>query len=109
MPDIVAQYDSNEDPHLRSEFLEAVGMTRTQVEYLRLRRDAEERASKSPMTSDDAPPRSPGEAPGPRGRGPRRAPRRSRVADSRPPNRDAMNRRRARGTTWSIVIVIELD
>ncbi|MFI1187656.1 hypothetical protein [Streptomyces californicus] len=36
---LVEQYDSIEDPHLRSEFLVATGTTRSYINALRLRRD----------------------------------------------------------------------
>ncbi|MFH8883796.1 hypothetical protein [Streptomyces californicus] len=36
---LVEQYDSIEDPYLRSEFLDAVGTTRSYINALRLRRD----------------------------------------------------------------------
>ncbi|PVC96702.1 hypothetical protein DBP19_10500 [Streptomyces sp. CS090A] len=36
---LVEQYDSIEDPYLRSEFLDAVGTTRSRINHLRLLRD----------------------------------------------------------------------
>ncbi|MEU3204962.1 hypothetical protein ABZ702_14025 [Streptomyces cyaneofuscatus] len=37
--ELVEQYDSIEDPYLRSEFLDAVGTTRSRINHLRLLRD----------------------------------------------------------------------
>ncbi|WP_411079287.1 hypothetical protein [Streptomyces sp. cmx-18-6] len=96
---LVEQYDSIEDdPYLRSEFLDAVGTTRSYINWLRLRRDrAAPRGSSTPAPDEVAP-----QAPGPDdGKGAQRPvpplPNRSRTANTRPPNNTggiSRNRRR---------------
>ncbi|MFD3903573.1 hypothetical protein HXS80_23635 [Streptomyces sp. CB04723] len=103
---LVEQYDSIEDPDLRSEFLDAVGTTRSYINALRLRRDkAAARDASAPEASGE-----------PRNRGPRRRlPRlrlRNRGTTGRPPRyagsvRSRNSRNRARPEF--VVIVFKLD
>ncbi|MBK0376803.1 MULTISPECIES: hypothetical protein [unclassified Streptomyces] len=103
---LVEQYDSIEDPDLRSEFLDAVGTTRSYINALRLRRDkAAARDASAPEASG-----------APRNRGPRRRlPRlrlRNRGTTGRPPRyagsvRSKHSRNRARPEF--VVIVFKLD
>ncbi|MFJ4968800.1 hypothetical protein [Streptomyces sp. NPDC088755] len=49
---LVEQYDSIEDPGLRSDFLDAVGTTRSRIDHLRLLRD---RAAARSIAADQDP------------------------------------------------------
>ncbi|MFJ4961397.1 hypothetical protein EES43_09920 [Streptomyces sp. ADI96-02] len=107
---LVEQYDSIEDPHLRSEFLDAAGTTPSYINALRLRRDrAAARRASEPTTP---------EAPGPVGdkvtrRRPPLLSTRSRVSVTRPPNNRGgaarHRRRRNRERPDVVVIVFRLD
>ncbi|MFC8535423.1 hypothetical protein ACFUJY_15890 [Streptomyces sp. NPDC057249] len=99
---LVDQYDSIEDPWLRSEFLDAIGTTRPRIDALRARRDAAREADARPA------PKSPHRRPS---RLRARSPRRPRVTSTRPSNRTDIryiSRRRAPRTVV-LVIVIRLD
>ncbi|MEU0378145.1 hypothetical protein ABZ093_12715 [Streptomyces cyaneofuscatus] len=84
---LVEQYDSIEDPGLRSDFLDAVGTTRSRINHLRLLRD---RAAARSIAADPEPEEEVTPADG--GKGARRPvpplPNRSRTPDviTRPPN-----------------------
>ncbi|MFF5773677.1 hypothetical protein ACFY8V_25015 [Streptomyces californicus] len=103
---LVEQYDSIEDPDLRSEFLDAVGTTRSYINALRFRRDkAAARDASAPESSG-----------APKNRGPRRrVPRlrlRNRGTTGRPPRyagsvRSKYSRNRARPDL--VVIIFKLD
>ncbi|WP_030740247.1 hypothetical protein [Streptomyces griseus] len=103
---LVEQYDSIEDPDLRSEFLDAVGTTRSYINALRLRRDkAAARDASAPEASG-----------APKNRGPRpRVPRlrlRNRGTTGRPPRYAGSVRskyRRNRARQEFVVIVFKLD
>lgn len=98
---LVEQYDSVEDPYLRSEFLDAVGTTPSYINALRLRRDkAAARNASAPEAS--GPPKDKG----PRRRVPRLL--RNRGTTSRPP-KDAgsvRNKRRRNGARPEFVVII---
>ncbi|WGP10350.1 hypothetical protein [Streptomyces sp. SH5] len=104
---LVEQYDSVEDPNLRSEFLDAVGTTRSYINALRLRRDkgAARNASDAPETTgapDDK---------GPRRRVPR-PPLRNRGVTTRPPKYAGSvrnKRRRNRARPEFVIIIFKLD
>ncbi|MFC8859406.1 hypothetical protein [[Kitasatospora] papulosa] len=49
---LVEQFDSIEDPYLRSEFLDAVGTTRSYINALRLRRDQAAGKTSAPIEPD---------------------------------------------------------
>ncbi|MFI6723673.1 hypothetical protein [Streptomyces atratus] len=110
---LVEQYDFLDDPDLRSDFLDAMGTTRSYINALRLRRDAARKAAKAAHESDEATP-GPG---GPRSdkESKRREPllpRRSRVAVTRPPNKSGgtvRRRRRNRERPDVVVIILRLD
>ncbi|MGW0644554.1 hypothetical protein [Streptomyces sp. EN27] len=104
---LVEQYDSIEDPCLRSEFLEAVGTTRSYINALRLRRDkaAARNASGAPETFGAPEPKAP------RRHGPRR-PLRGRGITTRPPTYAASvrnKRRRNRARPEFVIIIFKLD
>lgn len=94
---LVEQYDSIEDPHLRSEFLEAVGTTRSRINHLRLLRD---RAAARSIAADPEPEEVAPEADGAKGsqRPVPPLPNRSRTPDvtTRPPNNNGGISRRNR-------------
>ncbi|MER5614291.1 hypothetical protein [Streptomyces sp. NPDC002215] len=106
--DIVDQYDSIEDPWLRSEFLDAIGTTGTtlpRIDALRRRRDAARRAAKS------TPPQDGPTASARAGEARRRIPRtrrRPRVVVPRPPNK-GQGRRRYPSARPRVVLVIILE
>ncbi|MEU5286012.1 hypothetical protein AB0G97_18635 [Streptomyces sp. NPDC020755] len=112
--ELVEQYDSIEDPDLRSDFLVAVGTTRSYVNALRLRRDQARKASKpAHLEPDRAAPEAPGS---PNTKGPqRRTPRlpiRERGITTRPPTYagSARNKhRRNRARTEFVIIIFKLD
>ncbi|MDT0494872.1 hypothetical protein ACIOD0_06005 [Kitasatospora albolonga] len=60
---LVEQYDSIEDPDLRSDFLDAIGTTRSYINALRLRRDSAARR----ITADPEPEEVAPQAPAPNG------------------------------------------
>ncbi|WP_405662858.1 hypothetical protein OG379_14780 [Streptomyces sp. NBC_01166] len=101
----VHQYDSFEDPQLRSDYLDEIGKTRPYINALRRRLDAARKAEKA------AGERTAGPTPRGEPRRRSRSPRRPRVVGTRPPNRGdithAFRRRRAR--SFVLVIVIRLD
>ncbi|MFH9299075.1 hypothetical protein [Streptomyces sp. NPDC017520] len=103
---LVEQYDSIEDPYLRSEFLDAVGTTRSYINALRLRRDkAAARNASAPEASG------PPEDQEPRHRVPR-LPHRNRGMTSRPPKYAGSvrnKRRRNRARPAFVVIIFKLD
>ncbi|MFD7491449.1 hypothetical protein ACFV8T_03380 [Streptomyces sp. NPDC059832] len=103
--DIADQYDSIEDPWLRSEFLDAIGKTRSFIDALRRSRDF---ARAKAAAARDEPAAS---ARGKEAR--RRAPRtrrRTRVAVTRPPNKGRVRRRCPRPRPRVVlVIVLDLD
>ncbi|TXS06919.1 hypothetical protein EAO73_03580 [Streptomyces sp. col6] len=99
---LVDQYDSIEDPWLKSEFLDAIGTTRPRIDALRARRDAARETDARPAPES------------PRRRSSRlraRSPRRPRVMATRPPNRTDIRYayRRRVPRTVVLVIVIRLD
>ncbi|TYR64365.1 hypothetical protein [Streptomyces parvus] len=103
---LVEQYDSIEDPYLRSEFLDNVGTTRSYINALRLRRDkgAARNASapEAPRPPDDE---------GPRHRVPR-PPLRGRGITTRPPKYAGSvrnKRRRNRARPEFVIIIFKLD
>ncbi|MFI9036038.1 hypothetical protein [Streptomyces sp. NPDC053726] len=103
---IVEQYDSLEDPALRSDFLDAMGTTRSYINALRLRRDAARKAAKADPGPDCAV-----SSPAPRGdeepeRREPRMPRRSRGIVTRPPNNTGGVRRRRRNRERPVVVII---
>ncbi|MFJ6236441.1 hypothetical protein ACIQH0_20385 [Streptomyces griseus] len=96
---LVEQYDSIEDPYLRSEFLDAVGTTRSRINHLRLLRDraaARSIAAAPEPEPEEVAPETDG------GKGSQRPvpplPNRSRTTDvaTRPPNNTGGTRRRNR-------------
>ncbi|WP_406160599.1 hypothetical protein OG298_26560 [Streptomyces sp. NBC_01005] len=95
--DIVDQYDSIEDPWLRSEFLDAIGTTRPCVDALRCRRDAERRAAKATPPQDE-----PATTPARAGEGRRR----TRAVVTRPPNKGRVRRRYPRPHPRVLLVVI---
>lgn len=100
---IVDQYDSIEDPWLRSEFLDAIGRTRPCIDALRRRRDAAREAARAAPARDEPATSAHG------GESRRRAPRsrrRTRVVVTRPPNRGRVRRRYPRPRPRLIVVVI---
>ncbi|MFF3951700.1 hypothetical protein ACFYY1_00670 [Streptomyces sp. NPDC001890] len=105
--DIVDQYDSIEDPWLRSEFLDAIGTTLPRIDALRRRRDAERGAAKSTPPQDE--PTASARAGEARRRSPRTR-RRTRAVVTRPPNRGQGRRRYPRTRPRVVLVVIlELD
>ncbi len=110
---LVEQYDSIEDPYLRSEFLEAIGTTRSYINALRLRRDEAARKISAPAEPDRATPEAP-ESPddkGPRRRAPR-LPLRTRSITTRPPKNAGSTRnkrRRNRARPEFVIIIFKLD
>lgn len=102
---LVDQYDSLEDPWLRSEFLDAIGTTRPYIDALRARRDA---ARKADGMTTEATTESPRRRPS---RLRARSPRRPRVVATRPSNRTDIRyaSRRLVPRTVVLVIVIRLD
>ncbi|MFJ3700865.1 MULTISPECIES: hypothetical protein [unclassified Streptomyces] len=111
---LVEQYDSIEDPYLRSEFLDAVGTTRSYINALRLRRDkAARKAAAQPEQDQAIAPEAPGpvEDKGPQHRPPR-SPVRPRSTTTRPPKYAASRRnkrRRNRRSPEIVVIIFKLD
>lgn len=113
--ELVEKYDSIEDPCLRSEFLDAVGTTRSYINALRLRRDEAARKASAPAhpEPDRATPEAP-ESPDdkdPRRRGPR-LPLRNRSTTTRPPKTAGSvrnKRRRNRERPEFVVIIFKLD
>ncbi|MER7698471.1 hypothetical protein [Streptomyces sp. NPDC096095] len=114
---LVEQYDSIDDPHLRSAFLDDVGTTRSYINALRLRRDKaalKVSAPAHPEPDDRATPEAPES---PDGKSPRRprAPRlslRNRSTTTRPPKNAGSvrsKRRRNRDRTEFVVIIFKLD
>ncbi|MEV5617523.1 hypothetical protein [Streptomyces bacillaris] len=115
--DLFRQYDSIEDPDLRSEFLDAAGTTRPYIDALR---DRHSRASRRSTAADpDEVTPQPREEPLDRASRKARPPRlrkRSRtVATTRPPNnstggtpRNRRRRRRERPVRF-LVVIIRLD
>nr|PPQ57703.1 hypothetical protein C5F59_14150 [Streptomyces sp. QL37] len=113
--ELVEQYDSIEDPYLRSEFLDAVGTTRSYINALRLRRDKAALKASAPPEPDDrtATPEAHGpvDDKGPQRRTPR-PPGRSRSTTTRPPKYagSVRNKRsRNRGRSEIVVIIFRLD
>ncbi|WP_274030339.1 hypothetical protein [Streptomyces sp. MMBL 11-1] len=103
---LVEQYDSIEDPSLRSEFLDAVGTTRSHINALRLRRDKAAARNASAPETLGAP-----EDKKPRHRVPRQ-PLRNRDMSSRPPKYPGSvrnKRRRDRARPEFVVIIFKLD
>ncbi|MBM7054140.1 hypothetical protein [Streptomyces durocortorensis] len=103
---LVEQYDSIEDPCLRSEFLDAVGTTRSYINALRLRRD-KAAAGDAPAPEASGPP----EDKGPQRRVPR-LPLRNRGITTRPPKYAGSvrnKRRRNRARPEFVVIIFKLD
>ncbi|MDX3687246.1 MULTISPECIES: hypothetical protein [unclassified Streptomyces] len=112
---LVEQFDSIEDPYLRSEFLDAVGTTRSYINALRLRRDQAARKTSAPIEPDQEAAtgtktgRVDGE--GPQRRTPR-PPVRTRVLATRPPRYAGSvrsKRRRNRRRPEIVVIIFKLD
>ncbi|MCC8478089.1 hypothetical protein C6W96_12055 [Streptomyces sp. CS149] len=103
---LVEQYDSIEDPCLRSEFLDAAGTTRSHIDALRLRRDqAAARDVSTPEASG------PPEDKGTRPRVPR-LPLRNRGITTRPPKYAGSvrnKRRRNRARPEFVIIIFKLD
>ncbi|WP_330238910.1 hypothetical protein [Streptomyces sp. NBC_00525] len=92
---LVDQYDSFEDPWLRSEFLDAIGRTRPCIDALRARRDA----ARTEDTPGPVPPR-------------RRRPGSRRAAPTRPRNRTDLRypyRRRLPRTVVLVIVIGGLD
>ncbi|MGA5468464.1 hypothetical protein ACPCUK_06455 [Streptomyces arboris] len=86
---LVEQYDSIEDPGLRSDFLDAVGTTRSRINHLRLLRDrAAARSIAADPEPEDVAPEADGGKGTPRPVPPLPLPNRSRTPDvtTRPPN-----------------------
>ncbi|MFD5134825.1 hypothetical protein ACFWMX_00930 [Streptomyces sp. NPDC058378] len=112
---LVEQFDSIEDPYLRSEFLDAVGTTRSYINALRLRRDQAARKASAPIEPDQeaaAEPK-PGQVgeEGPQRRTPR-LPVRTRILATRPPRYAGSvrsRRRRNRRRPEIVVIIFKLD
>ncbi|MFL3866465.1 hypothetical protein LT966_07545 [Streptomyces griseobrunneus] len=119
--DLLRQYDSIEDPALRSELLDAVGTTRAYIDALRDRRTKSSRRSSAADQDpgEVAPTPQPLEEPldraGRKARPPRLRKRSRTVATTRPPNNDTggtpRNRRRRRRERPArfLVIIIRLD
>ncbi|KQX28854.1 hypothetical protein ASD97_05555 [Streptomyces sp. Root63] len=111
---LVEQYDSIEDPYLRSEFLDAVGTTRSYINALRLRRDKARKASTPEHPEPGhAVPEAPGspDTEGPRRRTPR-LPIRERGITTRPPKHAGSvrnKRRRNRARPEFVIIIFKLD
>lgn len=111
---LVKQYDSIEDPYLRSEFLDAVGTTRSYINALRLRRDKARKASTPEHPEPGhAVPEAPGspDTEGPRRRTPR-LPIRERGITTRPPKHAGSvrnKRRRNRARPEFVIIIFKLD
>ncbi|MFD4237076.1 hypothetical protein [Streptomyces sp. NPDC058542] len=113
--ELVEQYDSIEDPCLRSEFLGAVGTTRSYINALRLRRD---RARKASVPAHPEPDHAVTQAPGspnaekdPQRRTPR-LPIRERAVSTRPPRYAGSirnKRRRNRARPEFVIIIFKLD
>ncbi|NEC01735.1 hypothetical protein [Streptomyces anulatus] len=111
---LVEQYDSIEDPYLRSDFLDEVGTTRSYIDALRLRRDTARKASTPEHSGPD---RTDPEAPGsPNTKGLRRrtprAPIRERGITTRPPKQASSvrnKRRRNRARPEFVIIIFKLD
>ncbi|MEU2098643.1 hypothetical protein ABZ741_36115 [Streptomyces globisporus] len=103
---LVEQYDSIEVPYLLSEFLDAVGTTRSYIDALRLRRDkAAARNASAPEASG------PPDDTGPRHRLPRR-PLRNRGITTGPPKYAGSvrnKRRRNRARPEFVIIIFKLD
>ncbi|MFH9133197.1 hypothetical protein [Streptomyces sp. NPDC017524] len=98
---LVEQYDSIEDPYLRSEFLDAVGTTRSYISALRLPRD--KAVLKVPAHPEPDNRATPGAHESPVGKTPRRhrAPRlslRNRSTTTRPPKNAGSVRNKLRLT-----------
>ncbi|OLO33125.1 hypothetical protein PZ61_0223230 [Streptomyces sp. MNU77] len=111
---LVEQYDSIEDPYLRSDFLDEVGTTRSYIDALRLRRDKARKASTpehpGPDRTDPDAPDSPNTR-GPRRRTPR-APISKRGITTRPPKQAGSvrnKRRRNRARPEFVIIIFKLD
>lgn len=110
---LVEQYDSIEDPYLRSEFLDAVGATRSHINALRLRRDkpaldapAHPAPGRATPEATDAP-----DDKGPQHRAPRPS-LRNRSVITRPPKYASSvrnKRRRNRARPEFVVIIFKLD
>ncbi|MEU3320438.1 hypothetical protein [Streptomyces sp. NPDC006785] len=103
---LVEQYDSIEDPYLRSEFLDAVGTTVSHINALRLRRD---QAAARDASAPEAP--CPPNDSGPRRRVPR-PPLRKRGITTRPPKYAGSvrnKRRRNRARPEFVIIIFKLD
>ncbi|MEU2404068.1 hypothetical protein ABZ609_07090 [Streptomyces rubiginosohelvolus] len=101
---LVEQYDSIEDPYLRSEFLDSVGTTLSHINALRLRRD---QAAARNASAPEAP--CPPDGKGPRRRVPRPP---LRGITTRPPKsagsvRNKLRRNRARPEF--VIIIFKLD
>lgn len=113
--DLFGQYDSFEDPELRSEFLEAMGITRAHINAQRSRHIKASRRSAASEPDEVAPrPREETLASKSRKSRPPRLRRRSRTTATRPPNntgetfRSRQRRRRERPAKF-LVIIIRLD
>jgi len=113
--DLFGQYDSFEDPELRSEFLDAMGATRPHINAQRRRHIKASRRSAA-VEPDEVPPQPREEIPTSKSRK-RRPPRlrkRSRTTVTRPPSntgetfRSRQRRRRERPAKF-LVIIIRLD
>ncbi|MEU3132168.1 hypothetical protein ABZ691_05035 [Streptomyces sp. NPDC006854] len=103
---LVEQYDSIEDPYLRSEFLDAVGTTVSHINALRLRRD---QAAARDASAPEAP--CPPNDSGPRRRVPR-PPLCKRGITTRPPKYAGSvrnKRRRNRARPEFVIIIFKLD
>ncbi|MGW3582211.1 hypothetical protein ACWDM8_12855 [Streptomyces rubiginosohelvolus] len=104
---LVEQYDSIEDPYLQSEFLDAVGTTRSYINALRLRRD---QAAARNASAPEAP--CPPDDKGPQRRVPRLPLRQRGITTTRPPKYagSARNkRRRNRARPEFVIIIFKLD
>lgn len=104
--ELVEQYDSIEDPYLRSEFLDSVGTTLSYINALRLRRD-QAAARNAPAPEAPCPP----DDKGLRRRVPR-LPLRKRGTTTRPPKHAGSvrnKRRRNRARPEFVIIIFKLD
>ncbi|MFJ7412067.1 hypothetical protein ACIQWZ_14805 [Streptomyces sp. NPDC098077] len=113
--ELVEQYDSIEDPHLRSAFLDDVGTTRSYINTLRLRRDQGRKAAMPARPEPDHAvtdaPGSPHTEKGPQRRTPR-LPIRERGTTTRPPKYAGSVRnkhRRNRARPEFVIIIFKLD
>ncbi|WP_405751473.1 hypothetical protein OHA44_24675 [Streptomyces sp. NBC_00144] len=111
--DIVDQYDSIDDPGQKSDFLDAVGLTRPVINSLRRRRASARRAAEATPTrpESNSPTTPPPNGAAPRSSRPPRGTRRPRTtANTRPPNRSyALRRYRRTHPPVVIVLILKFD